>query len=116
MTGGRFEPKTPVNLDPPKSDPISLDELAKANGKGTYDPSKTHYLMACIITCRQRGAQGKYQLSLSFPPEQRCSPLVPFTNVRRIGADGGKCYVAIKVTQTEEARVTLHGVQVAHNH
>jgi membrane-associated progesterone receptor component len=32
MTGGRFEPKTPVNLDPPKSDPISLDELAKANG------------------------------------------------------------------------------------
>lgn len=30
---GKFEPKTPVNLAPPKDDPISLDELAKANGK-----------------------------------------------------------------------------------
>jgi membrane-associated progesterone receptor component len=29
---GKFEPKVPVNLDPPKSDPISLDELAKADG------------------------------------------------------------------------------------
>lgn len=28
----RFEPKTPVNLDPPKDDPISAEELAKANG------------------------------------------------------------------------------------
>lgn len=30
---GRFEPKTPVNLDPPKDDPISLDYLEKCNGK-----------------------------------------------------------------------------------
>lgn len=29
---GKFEPKVPVNLDPPKSDPISLEELAKATG------------------------------------------------------------------------------------
>ncbi|KAL6906942.1 cytochrome b5-like heme/steroid binding domain-containing protein [Trichoderma evansii] len=29
---GRFEPKVPVQLDPPKSDPISVDDLAKANG------------------------------------------------------------------------------------
>ncbi|KAK7220483.1 hypothetical protein V2G26_008486 [Clonostachys chloroleuca] len=29
---GKFEPKAPVNLDPPKDDPISLAELAKANG------------------------------------------------------------------------------------
>lgn len=29
---GKFEPKVPVNLDPPKDDPISLDDLAKANG------------------------------------------------------------------------------------
>ncbi|KAI6248647.1 putative steroid-binding protein 3 [Erysiphe necator] len=28
----RFEPKTPVNLAPPKSDPITLTELRKANG------------------------------------------------------------------------------------
>lgn len=30
---GRFEPKVAVQLDPPKDDPISLDDLAKANGK-----------------------------------------------------------------------------------
>ncbi|RKF54272.1 putative steroid-binding protein 3 [Erysiphe neolycopersici] len=28
----RFEPKTPVNLAPPKNDPISPTELKKANG------------------------------------------------------------------------------------
>lgn len=30
---GRFEPKEPVTLDPPKNDPITVEELAKANGK-----------------------------------------------------------------------------------
>ncbi|CEJ82539.1 Putative Cytochrome b5-like Heme/Steroid binding domain-containing protein [[Torrubiella] hemipterigena] len=29
---GKFEPKTPVVLNPPKDDPITLEELAKANG------------------------------------------------------------------------------------
>ncbi|KAK9421540.1 putative Cytochrome b5-like heme/steroid binding domain-containing protein [Seiridium cardinale] len=29
---GKFEPKVPVQLDAPKDDPISLDELAKADG------------------------------------------------------------------------------------
>ncbi|KAL7942155.1 cytochrome b5 [Trichoderma barbatum] len=29
---GRFEPKVPVQLDAPKSDPISLESLATANG------------------------------------------------------------------------------------
>jgi len=28
----KFEPKTPVNLDPPKDDPITAEELADANG------------------------------------------------------------------------------------
>jgi hypothetical protein len=30
---GKFEPKVPVDLNPPKEDPISLEELAKADGK-----------------------------------------------------------------------------------
>lgn len=30
---GKFEPKVPVQLDPPKSDPISLEALAAANGE-----------------------------------------------------------------------------------
>lgn len=29
----RFEPKVPVQLDPPKDDPISQEELAKCDGK-----------------------------------------------------------------------------------
>ncbi|TGO21946.1 hypothetical protein BPAE_0192g00140 [Botrytis paeoniae] len=29
---GKFEPKTPVTLNPPKYDPISVEELAKCNG------------------------------------------------------------------------------------
>lgn len=28
----RFAPKEPVELDPPKTDPISLDELRAADG------------------------------------------------------------------------------------
>ena len=29
---GKFEPKTPVQLDPPKDDPISAADLAQADG------------------------------------------------------------------------------------
>ncbi|KAF7556231.1 hypothetical protein G7046_g6356 [Stylonectria norvegica] len=29
---GRFEPKQPVTINPPKSDPISAEELAKSDG------------------------------------------------------------------------------------
>ncbi|TKA43960.1 hypothetical protein B0A49_07686 [Cryomyces minteri] len=30
--GGKFAPKTPVNLNPPKDDPISLEQLAMCDG------------------------------------------------------------------------------------
>ena len=30
---GKFEPKVPVQLNPPKDDLISVEDLAKANGK-----------------------------------------------------------------------------------
>ena len=30
---GKFEPKTPVALQPPKDEPISLKELAQASGE-----------------------------------------------------------------------------------
>ena len=29
---GKFEPKEPVQLNPPKEDPISLEELSQADG------------------------------------------------------------------------------------
>lgn len=28
----RFEPKNPVQLDPPKDDPITIEELSKCDG------------------------------------------------------------------------------------
>ncbi|KAI9827503.1 MAG: hypothetical protein M1832_004853 [Thelocarpon impressellum] len=34
-----FAPKTEVKLAPPKSDPISLDELAKCDGKNAAGPT-----------------------------------------------------------------------------
>ena len=34
-----FEPKKPVQLDPPKSDPISVEDLAKCDGKVSGGPS-----------------------------------------------------------------------------
>jgi len=35
IMAGKFEPKVPVNLDPPKDDVISKEELARANGTVT---------------------------------------------------------------------------------
>lgn len=35
---GKFEPKVPVNLDPPKDDPISQEELAAADGTAMFPP------------------------------------------------------------------------------
>jgi len=34
-----FEPKKPVQLDPPKSDPISVEELAKCDGTDSSRPT-----------------------------------------------------------------------------
>ena len=33
----RFEPKQPVQLDPPKDDPISVEELSKCDGMSCLD-------------------------------------------------------------------------------
>lgn len=51
---GRFEPKTPVQLDPPKDDPISLEDLAKADGK-TLSPSSS----ACNVGSAASGRQSE---------------------------------------------------------
>ncbi|KAL7957403.1 cytochrome b5 [Trichoderma compactum] len=43
---GKFEPKVPVQLDPPKSDPVSLEALAAANG---VDGAKTYVAIKGIV-------------------------------------------------------------------
>jgi len=43
---GKFEPKEPVQLAPPKDDPISVEELAQANGA---DGAKCYVAIKGII-------------------------------------------------------------------
>lgn len=64
---GKFEPKEPIPLAPPKDDPISVEELAKCNGK----------LFCASLSYR---TASKNELVYSY-----------FT-----GVDSEKCYVAIK--------------------
>lgn len=80
---GRFEPKVPVTLAPPKDDPITLEELAAANGK-SGEFSRSHR--------RQFPSHGATPDSSSHRG---------LTHVA--GVDGGKCYVAIKVHYIHDA-------------
>ncbi|KAI5851975.1 cytochrome b5-like heme/steroid binding domain-containing protein [Tricharina praecox] len=41
-----FDPKTPVSLNPPKDDPISLEELATADGS---DPNKVWVAIKGVV-------------------------------------------------------------------
>ncbi|EHL01786.1 putative steroid-binding protein 3 [Glarea lozoyensis 74030] len=43
---GKFEPKTPVDLAPPKDDPISTEFLSKCNGKPPLVPRESLRLFA----------------------------------------------------------------------
>ena len=75
---GKFEPKTPVQLDPPKDDPISLEDLAKASGMAT------HFAQGGILRSPNIGFtpwffHGRNELTFFS------------------GEEGQKCYVAIKV-------------------
>ncbi|KYK60274.1 hypothetical protein DCS_01411 [Drechmeria coniospora] len=52
---GKFEPKAPVSLNPPKNEPISLEELAKANG--IYESFPCQFL-PITSQCSVDGAKG----------------------------------------------------------
>lgn len=41
---GKFEPKQPVTLDPPKDDPFTPDQLAKYDGMRPSTASSSEYL------------------------------------------------------------------------
>ena len=54
---GKFEPKVAVQLNPPKDDPISVEELAKADGEQLLtDPPKMAYT-SCIFSMAKEGYQ-----------------------------------------------------------
>lgn len=55
-----FKPKEPVKLDPPKDDPISLEELAKADGE-CRAPAQALQLLSCAQchpSAEQRAGMG----------------------------------------------------------
>ncbi|KAL2863074.1 putative progesterone binding protein [Aspergillus lucknowensis] len=61
MTGtesGRFAPKVPVQLDPPKDDLIPVEELAKCNGT---DPNRPTYvaIKGIIFDVSRNSAYGR---------------------------------------------------------
>lgn len=82
----KFEPKTPVNLDPPKDDPITLEDLAQADGE-FYHKIRLH--LCDILTFSQK--------PLTSNP---CRLSEAITNTLRSGTEGKKAYVAIKVSLT----------------
>ncbi len=45
---GKFEPKTPVTLQPPKETPITLEELSAANGESRACLSALRFLSLLI--------------------------------------------------------------------
>lgn len=60
---GKFEPKTPVTLNPPKYDPISVEELAKCNG--IYYPSALSKNEG--LTCGKGADSDKCYVAIKVP-------------------------------------------------
>ena len=48
---GRFEPKTPVKLDPPKDDPISMEHLEKCDGEPSVFLSPGFKILSFARNC-----------------------------------------------------------------
>ncbi|KAJ6122508.1 Cytochrome b5 [Penicillium capsulatum] len=59
----RFSPKVPVDLDPPKDDPISLEELAKCDGTDPERPTLVAIKGVVFDVSRNAayGASGQYR-------------------------------------------------------
>lgn len=75
-----FKPKTPVQLAPPKDDPISLEELAKADGKNngvtgctqvlTHTPESDYLTVPMgfhLFTMDPSWLLGRVSVSILFP-------------------------------------------------
>ncbi|KKK14997.1 hypothetical protein P175DRAFT_0535393 [Aspergillus ochraceoroseus IBT 24754] len=81
QSSGRFAPKVPVQLDPPKDDPITAEELAKCDGT---DPSRpTLVAIKGIVFDVSRnaayGAEGQYRVFAGKDASRAlaCSSLKP---------------------------------------
>ncbi|RHZ48552.1 putative progesterone binding protein [Aspergillus thermomutatus] len=77
----RFEPKVPVQLDPPKDDPITVEELSKCDGT---DPSRpTLVAIKGIVFDVSKnpayGTSGQYHVFAGKDPSRAlaCSSLKP---------------------------------------
>ncbi|CAG8935309.1 unnamed protein product [Penicillium salamii] len=77
----RFAPKVAVQLDPPKDDPISLEELAKCDGSDPSRPTLVAIKGVVFDVTRNSayGAQGQYRVFAGKDPSRAlaCSSLKP---------------------------------------
>ncbi|KAJ5095216.1 Cytochrome b5 [Penicillium argentinense] len=70
--GERFAPKVPVELDPPKDDPISLEELAKCDGTDPSRPTLIAIKGVVFDVTRNSmyGATGSYKIFAGKDPSR----------------------------------------------
>ncbi|KAJ5319479.1 hypothetical protein N7541_006149 [Penicillium brevicompactum] len=77
----RFAPKVAVQLDPPKDDPISPEELAKCDGTDPSRPTLVAIKGVVFDVTRNAayGAQGQYRVFAGKDPSRAlaCSSLKP---------------------------------------
>ncbi|OGE50253.1 hypothetical protein PENARI_c017G04361 [Penicillium arizonense] len=77
----RFEPKVPVQLDPPKDDPISQEELAKCDGSDPSRPTLVAIKGVVFDVTRNSayGQSGQYRVFAGKDPSRAlaCSSLKP---------------------------------------
>lgn len=71
----KFEPKVPVELNPPKDDPISVEDLAKANGM--YSDFLLDLLQPPIAMRKKPGSLWRIFDYISSPSALPVFPLNP---------------------------------------
>ncbi|KAJ5113525.1 hypothetical protein N7456_002059 [Penicillium angulare] len=68
----RFTPKVPIELDPPKDDPISQEELAKCNGTDPNRPTLVAIKGVVFDVSRNAayGSSGQYRVFAGKDPSR----------------------------------------------
>ncbi|OJD35528.1 progesterone binding protein [Diplodia corticola] len=68
----RFEPKNPVQLDPPKDDPIALDHLAKCDGTNEGYPTLVAIKGSVFDVSKNEayGPKGQYKVFAGREPNR----------------------------------------------
>jgi len=97
-----FEPKTPVSLNPPKDDPISVEQLATADGKLSSSPSCWLAAAAVVVSflCGFLHRLASQLVVVVGVCPLCCCVYGRLTGETHTGSDPKKVWVAIKVSRS----------------